>query len=631
MTRGTLSTLIASGWASLMAATIATQPAEAGQYAPAQAAYSKELYSQWAKTSQYVSVRDGTRLALDLYRPSVGGVPVDESLPVVLIATPYLRSSAALPGPQTSVEEAPPETEWLERILKHGYVIAVLDMRGHGASFGSVYGAGLWTGGDTKRWDLYDVIEWLGVQPWSTGKIGMTGCSYNGLTQFWAADAMPPHLKAIVPCGGSYFDEYSILRNNGIAQVTALAGMDQKIWYANDVLHPSPPVDEDKDGALRAAAILEHRISWDQGLAGLETGYPVRLYRNSLLRNSNPNSLPDLAGEWNYLPNYRMSKIPVFQYNGWRDILIDYAFKWYRSLAVQGVPQRMVIGPWWHCQFYKSPLTDVAAEHLRWYDYWLKGIDNGIKDEPPIRYYLTGAPKGQEWRSARQWPLPNQKRTTYFLGAKTLTTLKSSASYGTDNYTVNYTTSTQSLPTRWHPSVGDANSFPIRTSALDAKSLTYTTPPLREDTELTGYPVATLWISSTAQDQDVFVYLEEVDQQGTSSLISDGLIRASSRATRPAPFENEGLPWRSGLMEDQQLLTPGMPVRLEFALFPAAQYLRKGHRLRLTINNYDEGYDTPKTLPAPIVSLYHDADHPSSITVPFIAVRGRGVNGRSSR
>jgi len=314
-------------------------------------------------------------------------------MPVILSATPYLRSvekdGKIVPG---FTDQA-----LFEALLKRGYVIAILDMRGHGASFGTVYAGGLWGGGDSKRWDLYDVIEWLAVQSWSTGKIGMAGCSYVGLTQFWAANAMPPHLKAIVPCGGSYFDEYSMLRNNGIAQVAVLAGMDQRVWYANDVLHPSPPVDEDKDGALR------------------------------------------------------------------------------------------------------------------------------------------------------------------------------------------------------------------------------TTPPLRRDTELTGYPVATLWISSTAQDQDFFVYLEEVDEQGASTLISEGLLRASARATREAPFENEGLPWHSGLMRDQAPLTPGAPAKLEFALFPAAHYLRKGHRIRLTINNYDQGYDTPKIEPAPTVSVYHDAQHPSSITLPLIA------------
>ena len=345
----------------------------------------------------------------------------------------------------------------------------------------------------------------------------MAGCSYVGLTQFWAADAMPPHLKAIVPCGGSYFDEYAGLRYNGVAQVTLLAGLDMG-WYAIDITDPAPPVDADKDGALRRAAISEHRISWDKQLAGMEAWYLVRPFRDTPSPVQNSNYWPDVTGEWNFIPNYRTSRIAVFQYNGWRDILIDYSFKWYRGLAAQGAPQRMIIGPWWHCQWYIAGLETVTAEHIRWYDYWLKGIKNGVMDEPPIQYYVTGAPAGHEWHSATQWPLPNQKRKTYFFGSGEpgptsaeggiLTQVKSGSSGGKDDYVVNYTTTTGSLPTRFHPRrspdqkafEGDATVFPINTHALDAKSLTYTTTPMAHDVELTGYPVATLWVSSTSKD-----------------------------------------------------------------------------------------------------------------------------------
>lgn len=586
-----------------------------------------ERYVAWTKASQYVAVRDGTRLAIDVYRPAEGGIPTAEQLPVVLVATPYLRSAMGLPGPGP-ISRTRASNGWLEAILRRGYVIAVLDVRGHGASFGSVYAGGLWGGGESKRNDLYDVVEWLAVQPWSTGKIGMAGCSYVGLTQFWAADAMPPHLKAIVPCGGSYFDEYGGLRFNGVARLSALAGIDKK-WYASDILNPSPPVDEDKDGALREAAIRAHRRTWDSGLAGMEDWYLRRPFRDSPSPNSDPGYRPDMAQDWNFIPNYAASGIAVFQTNGWRDILVDYSFKRYRNLAAQRAPQRMIIGPWWHCQFYESDLIDTAAEHIRWFDYWLKGVPNGVMEEPPIRYYLTGARAGTEWRTAQRWPLPGERRTTFFLGAITnsspqqeqlLTQRRPSAPVGHDEYRVDYTASTATLPTRWHarPSA-DASVFPVQMDQIDAHSLHYTTGSLSEDTELTGHPLVRLWVSSSARDQDFFVFLEDVDKQGRSTLITEGMIRASYRATRRPPFDNGGLPWHSGLIADHMPLTPGVPAKLEFALFPAAHLVRKGHRIRVTINSYDTGYDTPRNDPAEVVRIYRDAQRSSSIELPVIA------------
>jgi putative CocE/NonD family hydrolase len=163
--------------------------------------------------------------------------------------------------------------------------------------------------------------------------------------------------------------------------------------------------------------------------------------------------------------------------------------------------------------------------------------------------------------------------------------------------------------------------IPIKTAALDSKSLAYTTAPLRHDSELTGYPRLNLFVSSSAKDEDFFVYLEEVDEQGVSTLMTEGIIRASNRATRTPPFANGGLPWHPSLKDDQAELMPGVPVKLDFVLYPMSYYVRQGHRIRITINNFDRGgdWDTSVISPAPTVSIYHDAQHSSSITLPFIS------------
>ena len=590
----------------------------------ARAPLAREIYSDSIRTSQYITVRDGTRLAIDIYRPAVGGKPVDKKLPVILVATPYHRSSENNGEILTFLAPQGNHRNVFAEILKRGYVIASLDVRGRGASFGTVYAGGIEN--EANRWDLYDVIEWLAAQPWSDSNIGMGGCSYVGRTQLWAASTAPPHLKAIAPTGAP-FDTYAMAaRVNGVTR-DLYEKLDQSM-KALDVDYPAPAVDTDPDGTLRQAAIAEHRVSWDTGLAGFRPARKARPFRDS------PWSRPEFAyppaAEWNYLTNYKLSKLPVLQYTGWRDLTLDSDTTLYQALAGEGVTQKLIIGPWYHCEWDQSDLTDPVAEYTAWYDYWLKGIKNGVPDSPRVRYYVVGAPIGHEWQSAERWPLPNEHPTTYYLAAKavaggdvTLRTEMPSGSGGKDDYVVDYEATAADLATRFLWGIPDAPNpglIPIKTNALDSKSLTYTTAPLDRNSELTGFPRLTLFASSTAKDQDFFVYLEEVDEHDVSTLMTEGIIRASNRATRITPFANGGNPWHPSLKDDQAELTSGVPVKLDFVLHPMSNYIRKGHRLRVTISNFDKGdyWDTPEMKPAPTVSIYHDAQRPSSITVPFV-------------
>jgi uncharacterized protein len=581
------------------------------------------------RSSLYIAVRDGTRLAIDIYRPSAAAAARDEALPVILMATPYHRVQLGAGNEIRSLESSITEGAMLAGLLKHGYIIAVLDIRGRGASFGTVYG-GI-PQGDQDRSDLFDVIEWLAAQPWSDGHIGMAGCSYNALTQFLAAEAMPPHLRAIAPCGMG-LDLYSGARANGITQISFYKGWDE-LMYELDITNPAPSTDGDEGGALLQAAIAEHRISWDKGLAGMTSARLARPYRDT------PPSRPEYdyggAAHWNFFKSFGISKIPMLEYTGWRDLLPEQVLAWHRSLARLGVPQELIIGPWYHCAWYANDPTDVFAEHLRWYDYWLKGIKNGVTNTPRVRYYLQGAPRGHEWQSAQQWPLPGERPRTYFFrrgmpgpgpsrGGGVLVMTAPPRDEIKDDYIVDYTISTAEMATRWHPpsntgADSHAGLNPIPTDRIDAKSLTYTTAPLAKSMQLTGFPSVALWVSSTAKDQDFFVYLEEIDEKGRSTLMSEGAIRASDRATRDAPFDNQGLPWHPTLKADQAQLTPGVPVKIELALYPLSNCLKKGHRIRVTVNNFDKGqWDTPESLPRPVVSVFHDSNHPSSVSLPFI-------------
>ncbi len=582
-----------------------------------------ETYSTSVRTSQYVTVRDGTRLAIDIYRPQSAGQPVDRKFPVILVATPYHRSSENNGEIRTFLAPQGNHRNIFAELLKHGYIIASLDLRARGASFGTVYGSGM--DSEAIRTDLYDVVEWLAAQPWSDGNIGTGGCSYVGKTQFLAASAAPPHLKAIAPTGAP-FDAYSLARVNGVTR-NLLVQLD-KTMRQLDVDYPAAPVDDDRDGSLRRVAIAEHRISWDAGLAGFTPERAALPFRDS--PPPRPEFAHPLADEWNFLPNFKLSKIPVFQYTGWRDLTLDAVSNWYEGLAGEGVTQQLVIGPWYHCEWDQSNLTDAVAEYLSWYDYWLKGIKNAVPNTPRVRYYVVNAPAGHEWQSANQLPLPNEHPKRYFLSAKTaaagdatLRLEKPVNAGGKDDYVVDYTATAADLPTRFFwgiPNATNPGLIPIKTAALDSKSLTYTTAPLSSDAEVTGFPKLNLFVSSTAEDQDFFVYLEEVDDHGVSTLMTEGILRASNRAIRTPPFANGGIPWHPHLKADQSNLPSGVPAQLDFALSPMSNYVRKGHRLRISINNFDRGanWDTPEINPSPTVTIYHDAQHPSSITLPFI-------------
>src|SRR5947209_20050205 len=170
--------------------------------------YSEPIYDGWVRSSRYVAVRDGTWLAVDILRPSRGGKVATERLPVVWTHHRYQRAALGEDGKVYTIVDSAP---WLADVLRHGYVVAAVDARGSGASFGRL--EGMFSSKETD--DAYDITEWLAAQPWSNGKVGMYGRSYLAFTQYLAASRKPPHLKAIFPeVGGT--DVYELIYRGGI-------------------------------------------------------------------------------------------------------------------------------------------------------------------------------------------------------------------------------------------------------------------------------------------------------------------------------------------------------------------------------------------------------------------------------
>ncbi|HET9209566.1 MAG TPA: CocE/NonD family hydrolase [Thermoanaerobaculia bacterium] len=554
--------------------------------------YSEAVYDGWVRSSRYVTARDGTRLAVDLFRPTRGGKVAEEKLPVVWTHHRYQRETVQEGKTYTILDSF----EWLPEVVKHGYVVAAVDVRGSGASFGTF--TGMFNLKETQ--DSYDITEWLAAQPWSNGNVGMYGVSYLGITQYMAAGQKPPHLKAIFP-EKAVTDLYDLLWHGGIFHAPFIEFW-TRLVHELDVDKPAPPVDEDKDGSLLKAAVQQHRANRDA--AKLYAGLPFR-------DSADPQTGVQVYRDWTpitYLRQIRESKVAVYHLAGWYDRYVRDQTLLFRNLSN---PQKLTIGPWTHVQ---EEHMDFAAEHLRWWDYWLKGIDNHVMDDAPVHYYVMGAPEATAWRAAKTWPLPNERRTSYWLGpGRSLGAAAPQGKGGRDERTVDYSVTVSPDP-RWSLE----RKFP-ELSAHDAKGLTYTTPPLAAPVEVTGYPVVHLWVSSSAPDADLFVYLEEVDARGSSRYVTEGMLRASDRATADPGYDTAGLPYHRGNKADRANLTPGQPVELVFDLYPTSTLFAAGHRIRVTVTGADKANAvTPKRNPPPKLTVYREPGRASYIELPVI-------------
>ena len=576
--------------------------------------YSSPIYDSWVRTSRYLTMRDGVLLAADIIRPAKAGKAEEKPLPAIFTHTRYHRANVDKDGKIVSETDSP-----LSQIfLKHGYIIVVVDVRGSGASFGT------WTGlfNPEETRDAHEIIEWLAKQPWCDGNIGMVGGSYLGATQLMAASTRPPHLKAIFPIVPP-FDLFDIGYHNGV-YFRDLIKTWNDLTIMLDTKIPAAPVDEDRDGAMLKAALAEHaknRPTIDLFPPGLFRDVPDPVTGAYVLRDWQP------AGP---IAEITAAKVPMYLWSGWSDAFTRDAFLMNRNYDV---PRKFVIGGWSHSP--KDPAigkeeTRLALnEALRWFDRWLKGIDNGITAEPPVRYQVMRSPKEGEWRTSPSWPVPGARATEFYFAAGpsgsvhsvndgALNGKASSASReGRDLYGADYTT-TMGTATRWDNAVGGGFEYPDLTTN-DAKGLTYTTAPLAADVEVTGHPVLHLWVSSTARDGDFFAYLEEVDETGFSQYVTEGAIKASFRALGPAAYDVLGLPYHRGFKADIRPLTPGQPVELVFDMQPISNIFDAGHRLRVTITCADsDNAETDKIQPAPKVTVYRETGRESRIVLPVV-------------
>jgi len=602
--------------------------------------YTEKMYDGTRRFSDYLVLSDGTRLAYDLILPTKRGVPADTPLPVLFKFTPYMRTWTvydkngksniaeleALPlyqeaflrlrswlVPHGNILDPLWRTKWLGDLVRSGYAVVVVERPGTGASFGTYSGYDA-----AMAREANEILNWMTAKPWCDGNIGMYGSSAEAQVQFAAASTGTPHLKALF-AESTWMDIYNSFMYPGGIYAKSFGTFyiwSQKLLDSN----MATPVDQDKDGTELAQARASRRgATGEEMVVAAMTSYP---FRDSLTPDGH--KLWDAVSLYPLIDQINSSGIPVYLINGWYDPLARENFLIYANLTV---PKRLLVRPADHGQADEpGEDLDYAAEVQRWFDYWLKGIDNGIMKEQPIHYYLMGMDIKDAWQSTGVWPLNNGETTRYYFeGGEsggtasihhgTLTPSSPTASEASDTYIVDYATTT-GTKARW-TAINWVHEYPDMRSN-DAMALTYTTAPFETTIQIIGHPVVHVWLSCDAPDVDLFAYLEEVDGTGHSTYITEGNLRASHRGLSQAPYKNLSLPYHTHFQSELKSIPAGEPVELAFDLLPTAYQFQQGHRIRLALACADaDNFDKPVLKPAPRLQVLRDTSHPSYVDLPI--------------
>ena len=581
-------------------------------------------------------MRDGVRLAVDVHLPR--GLAVGERTATILHMSRYYRSLELRGFWKLFRGGSGPylwsEVDIREQLVKAGYSWVDVDVRGSGASFGRRK----YPLSPEEVRDGADLVDWIVRQSWSAGMVGATGISYDGTAAEMLLRNRHPAVKAIVP-RFSGWDVYGNIFFPGGLQASGLlrdwsrlnAALDNDAlndvfgWRAGLLTSGVRPIDDD----LLDEAIAAHADNVDV----VELFGPL-VYRDDTDPRGSDVSMDDFSPH--LLGDASAPDVATYSYGGWfdgahpRGQVRRYVSRGYRG-------DRLLLGPWFHGgDFNASPYAtgghdfDHAGEVLRFFDYHLRGIDDGFTSDDPVRYYTMGA---EVWNTSRTWPPPGVSWRSYFLVPDGgLSGNRSGEESASDRYRVDETLGTGS-GSRWGVVVvsGAKRGYRDRRD-IDRSLLTYTSPPLESDLEVKGHPIARLHVSANANDGALFVYLEDVHPEGKVTYVTEGQLRLIHRQTTDSPIAGDPVPFRTYLRADARALTPCEVVEVAVDLLPTSFVFRAGHAIRVAIAGADAGnFDAPVPTSPLIFDLHRDMPHPSRIDLPTYPDPGDAESANPAR
>jgi putative CocE/NonD family hydrolase len=569
------------------------------------AALATERYVVRVERGVAVKMRDGVVLRADIYRPKGEG-----KFPVLLQRTPYDKRGGVDFGPQAAAR---------------GYVVIIQDVRGRYTSEGE------WYPFKHEAEDGYDTVEWAAALPYANGKVGMFGGSYVGATQMLAAIASPPHLAGVFPVvtASNYHDGWTY-------QGGAFEQWFNESWtsgLAQDTFNRH--LQRDKIPILQWI--------WKLPLAGypiLDPGTPETLapYFTDWLAHP---SYDDYWKQWSIEEHHAKILVPAYHVGGWYDIFLGGTLRNYVGIKAHAGGdaarrgQRLLVGPWYHGPFSGrtgeidfGPAARDGAEPfdtdelmLRWYDFLLKGMNNGVEREKPVKIFVMGE---NVWREEDDWPLARATTARYYLhsggsansllGDGILTTEAPQAETP-DHFVYN---PLEPVPTHGGGLCCDndrlaSGAFDQRPAEARGDVLVFATAPFQQDFEVTGPVSLELYAGSSAVDTDFTAKLVDVWPNGFAQNLSDGILRARYRNSAERP----------------EFMNPREVYKFTLDLWATSNVFRAGHKLRLEVSSsnfprFDRNLNTGEEnggatrLTKATNTVYHDREHPSALILPVV-------------
>jgi len=570
-------------------------------------AWCAERYAVRFERGVAVKMRDGVVLRADVYRPDADG-----QFPVLLQRTPYNKAGGF---------------EFGLKAAARGYVVVIQDVRGRYTAEGE------WYTFKHEPDDGYDTVEWAAALPYSNGKVGMFGGSYVGATQMLTAIAHPPHLAGIFPVvtasnyhenwtyqGGAFEQWFNESWTSGLAQDT----FNRQVARNTNAMHNI----------------------WKLPLSD----YPL-FDAGAAAGSENPRTLAPYFIDWLAHPTYddywkRISieehsseiNVPVYSEAAWYDIFLGGSLQNYMGIKRRGASdtarrgQRLLVVIGGHAGGGRhigevdfgpaAEQVDQDAVMLRWYDAILKGENNGVEQEKPVKIFVMGR---NAWREEDDWPLARAQSTRYYLHSGG----KSNSLRGDGALILQGGTQTEPadhfvydpadpVPTIGGPLCCDATHLPPGPRdqrPVEARDdvLVYTTPPLKQDIEVTGPVNLELYASSSAVDTDFTAKLVDVSPNGFAQNLTEGILRARYRNSQEKP----------------ELMNPGEIYKLNIDLWATSNVFLAGHKLRLEVSssNFPRFDRNPNTGESPeqaarvtkaTNTIYHDREHPSALVLPVV-------------